>query len=102
MKYDIVLCEMPAEKGLTKALIAEMADMIADDEFYPIEIFAHEVECSAMGFISAEAAEKLDYDYDELSDYIGDILDDLEKETPDCKYEFKGLTIFMSYKGGGF
>ena len=49
MKYDIVLCECIGNKGLNKAIVAEMADMLNDDEFYPVEFYADHVEASAIG-----------------------------------------------------
>lgn len=52
-----------------------------------------------MGFITPQAAEKLQYEYDqnsELGQYISSILDDMDKESDDCTYEFKNLKIWMS------
>ena len=51
-----------------------------------------------MGFICPECAELLDYDYEGsgLNDFIATILDDMEKESEDCQYEFKGIRIWLS------
>lgn len=91
MKYDIVLCECIGNKGFNKATVIEMADMLNDNEFYPVEFYADHAEISANGFISRAIAEKLHFDYDELKAYIGGILD----EDHDMVYEIDGVKIFI-------
>ena len=100
MLYDIVLYTVSNGDGLTKAIVAEMADMLNSSEFYSITAAAdHVVNCCAMGFITTEAAAKLEYDYDGLCSYIGGILDDLGKDDSPLNYEFEGLKIFIGYGG---
>lgn len=100
MKYGIVLREKEFTNGLTKNDVTDIFDMLNDIEAYPIELEARKHECSAMGFITIEAAELLDYDYEEsglgLHDFIANILDDMENESDDCEYEFKGIKIWLS------
>lgn len=98
MKYGIVLMEKEFTNGLTKNDVIDLFDMLNDIEAYPIELEARKHECSAMGFITIEAAESLDYDYEEsgLHDFIANILDDMENESDDCEYEFKGIKIWLS------
>lgn len=97
-KYDIVLCEKDGESGLTKEETIDLMDKIKDKEFYPIEILAFCHECCAMGFITPNAANELDFDYAEsgLEFYIANILDNMDNENENCEYEFKGLNIYMS------
>ena len=95
MKYDVVLCECIGNRGLNKAIVAEMADMLNDGEFYPVEFYADHVEASAIGFISRATAEKLKFDYDELKAHIGGILD----EDHEMVYEIDGVKIFIGDNG---
>ena len=85
-KFEIALLERPGEQGLTRDEITRLAACIDCDEMYPIEIEAREHESSAMGFIARTAAERLDFDYDELSAKIARILDDMTLESSDGVY----------------
>lgn len=99
-KFGMVLFEKPGEKGLTAKDITNLLSKTKkDSEIYPIEINANHQECSAMGFITVEAANMIDFDYEQsgLNKFIGDILDDIEKESENFTYEFKGIKIFMGY-----
>lgn len=72
--------------------------MLEEDEAYVIEIPAKEHECCAMGFITTTAADSIDYDYENsgLNNFIASILDDMEKESADCIYHYKGIKIWLS------
>lgn len=98
MEFGIVLREKEFVSGLTRNDVTDLFDMLDNVEAYPIELLAREHESSAMGFITPEVAELLDYDYDEsgLHDFIASILDDMENESDDCTYEFKGIKIWLS------
>ena len=98
MKYGIVLREKEWTNGLTKNDVIDLFDMLNDIEAYPIELEARKHECSAMGFITIEVADALDYDYEEsgLHDFISNILDDMANESDDCTYKFKGIKIWLS------
>lgn len=85
-KFEIALLERPGEQGITRDEITRLASCIDCDEMYPIEIEAREHESSAMGFITRTAAERLDFDYDELSAKIARILDDMTLESSDGVY----------------
>ncbi|HIZ23729.1 MAG TPA: hypothetical protein IAA21_13225 [Candidatus Blautia faecigallinarum] len=103
-EYDAVLLERPDEKGLTPGDIIRFLKFLSPEkEYYPIEIPAMTAESYAMGFISEEAAELLDYRYGQDSSFgvfIGSILDDMEKETPDHVYTFEtkkgNITIYLN------
>ena len=93
--FDVALIEKEGERGLAADEAARLFESLSEKEAYPVEFFAREHESSAMGFAGASAMSKLDYDYDGsgLSAFVAEILDDMEKETADGEYEFKGLSI---------
>ncbi len=78
--------------------VIDLFDLLDENGGYPIEILAKEHESSAMGFITVDAANELEFDYEKsgLNDFIAGILDDMEKESNDCRYEFKGIKIWLS------
>lgn len=94
--FGITLVEKYNVDGLTKAEVMEMYDQMDGDEAYPLEISG--CETSAMGFITPEAAEILDYDYEDsgLNDFVAVILDDMNNESEDGTYEFRGIRIHLS------
>jgi len=98
MEYGITLREKHGEDGLTRNDVIDLFDILNNGEAYPIEVEAKEHECVAMGFITPEAAELFDYDYEEsgLNDFIANILDDMNNESDDCCYEFQGVKIWLS------
>ena len=98
MKYGIVLKEKEFFNGLNRNDVIDLFDMLNNIEAYPIELEAIEHECSAMGFITPEASDKLNYDYESsgLHDFIAAILDDMNNESDNCEYEFKGIRIWLS------
>lgn len=100
MTFDLALIQKPGESGLSKSEIAELLGVLPfDAELYPVEIYANTQECSAMGFITNEAANKLDYDYEAsgLNTFIADILDDVNHESADNTYKFKDIDIMLRY-----
>lgn len=50
-----------------------------------------------MGFITVDAADQLDYDYETsgLNKFIAEILDDVDRENPDHIYQFGKLNICL-------
>ena len=98
MEFGLVLKEKPGIDGLTKSDIMDMFDMLDSNEAFPIELEAHYQECSAMGFITPNAAELIDYDYERsgLHDFIAAILDDMANENISCTYTFRGIEIWLS------
>lgn len=100
MTFDLALIQKPGESGLNKSEITELLGILPfDAELYPIEIYANAQECSAMGFITNDAADKLDFDYEAsgLNTFIADILDDINRESADSTYTFKGINIMLRY-----
>ena len=99
MNIGIALYELPGMNGLTKTNVMDLMDTVATNEVYPMEIGGMTLESAAMGFITSEAADKLDYEYGQdsaVGKFIASILDDINKETEDGIYEFQGITIFLS------
>lgn len=92
----VCLMEKPGKRGLDGTDISRMMQELRGTEVYPVEFFAAKHECSAIGFITAEFAEVLEYGYQELAKYVAGILDDLEKATADGLYLFHGFTIMLS------
>lgn len=97
MEYGIVLKEKEFTSGLTRDDIIFLFDKLNNNEAYPIELEARVQECSAMGFITPEVAELFDYDYESsgLHDFIALILDDMDNESTNCEYEFRGIKIWL-------
>lgn len=97
MKYDVVLIEKPFFEGISFLEIKSLFNLLLTDEVYPIEIQSN-CESSAMGFITSETADKIDYAYETntyFANFITDILDDMKNESEDHTYEFKGLKIWL-------
>lgn len=104
MTYGLALIEKTGIDGLNWNEIRLLYDLVTGGltggtaQVFPVEFEAREHECAAMGFITPKAAELVDYDYEGsgLHDFIASILDDMEKESPDKKYLFKGIDIYLS------
>ena len=94
--YDVVLIEKPVGCGLKKTEVLDLFDTLTSDEAYPVEIEAEKHESSAMGLITTQAAEKLDFNYAGLSHFVSSILDDMDLENDSFSYDFKGVSIFLS------
>lgn len=97
--FDVVLIEKPGTEGLTKSNVVDLFDMLKETEAYPIEIGDVNGNSSAMGFITPQAAEKLQYEYDqdsELGQFISSILNDMNKEADNGVYKFKDLNIWLN------
>lgn len=101
--FDIALIEKPVDQGLTRAEVMDLHDMLSEPEAFPVEIGDTNGNSSAMGFITPQAAEKLQYEYGQDSDlghFISSVLDDMNKESEDGTYTFMGLRIWMSREVG--
>lgn len=90
------LIKKSGDRGLDGADISRMMQELGEAEVYPLEFPAVGHESSAMGFITAEFAEDLEYDYQELAKYVAGILDDMDQETENGCYPFHGFTVMLS------
>ena len=84
---NVALREKPHDEGLTLPEVTELYQMLPDGtEAVPVE-FQGEYS-TAMGFIDIETADRMDYIYTELNEYVKEILDDMDMESPDGRYMF--------------
>ena len=76
--FGVALREKECNDGLDRNDAVDLIDMLDENGGYPIEIPAKEHESSAMGFITTNAANELEFDYEKsgLNDFIADILDE--------------------------
>ena len=68
------------------------------EEAFPVEIGDFNGNSSAIGFITPDAAETLQYEYgqeSELGWFVAGILDDMDKESENGSYQFNGLNIYI-------
>lgn len=99
-RFDVALIEKPFFDGLSFADIKWLFNLLSIDEnseVYPIEIQS-DCQSSAMGFITSEAADKIDYAYEantRFGGFIKDILNDMDKESEDYIYKYRGLKIWL-------
>lgn len=98
MDFALVLHEKPTGDGMTRTEAIDLIDMLGNHEFLPIEIEAKFHESIAVGFITMNFADKLNFDYagSGLNDFIANILDDMDKEHDDCIYTFKDCKIWLT------
>lgn len=100
MEFALVLHEKSAADadGLIRNEAIDLIDMLSGKEFFPIEIEAKYHESTAMGFITRDFADKLNFDYEGsgLNAFIANILDDMNNEHDDCIYTFKDCHIWLT------
>lgn len=100
-KFDVVLLEMSGDHGITCSNVIDLYGMLAEQECFPIEIGNANGNSFAIGFITTEAADTLDFKYNqesELGQFVSSILNDMEKESEGGTYTFKGLDIWLNRK----
>lgn len=98
MEFALVLHEKPTSDGMTRTEAIDLIDMLGDHEFLPIEIEANCHESTAIGFITMDFADKLNFDYESsgLNAFIANILDDMNNEHDNCIYTFKDCKIWLT------
>ena len=84
-KFGVALKEKPLDYGLTKSEVMNLFDMIDGKEAFPVEFDGE--SSTAMGFISIEDADLMDYDYTKLQETVYNILSDMNNENESCIYE---------------
>lgn len=95
-KFDAVLLEKDDEHGLTKSDVQHILRFLPDEELLTVSINGS--TSSAEGFITMDAAERLDYRLDDESPYareLADILMDMELESKDGIYMPQGVRTLM-------
>lgn len=85
MKFDIVLIERPVALA-----VEEMQTILSyfDGNVLPIDLASTQVESCAMGLISEEAAEQLNYEFTQLNQFVDSILSDMNLESADNTYQY--------------
>ena len=82
--------------GLYPEELRKLLNMLDYDvPLLPLEIEGN--SCIAIGFILEKAADHLNFDYKNLFSFVREILNDVNKETPNNEYIFDGLDIFLGY-----
>lgn len=84
-EYNIVLLEKPLDEGLSKEECSIMFDMLSGSTALPIDIQG-EFSC-AMGFVNRLDAEFMDYDFAELTEFVQNILNDMNNESKTGEYD---------------
>lgn len=83
-KYSVVLKEKPLDEGLERSEVMDLFDMLKGTSGIPIEIQGE--WSTSMGFIDTDDADSLGYDYTVIEAFVREILEDMDKESPDCCY----------------
>lgn len=96
-KFDIVLLEKSVHEcgGLSKKEVMKLYDLLKSETGFPLEVDNLGGASTAIGFITPEAGDKLDWSYKSLNKFVGDILADMELEKDDHIYRHKGLKIWL-------
>lgn len=96
-KFDIVLLEKSVHEcgGLSKKEVMKLYDLLKSETGFPLELENLGSESTAIGFITPEAGDKLDWSYESLNKFVGRILSDTSLEHEDHIYRHKGLKIWL-------
>lgn len=87
--------QKPLDEGITVAEITELVGRLECEQVIPIEVQAN--SSCAIGFISLDAAEELDYDYDNLIRNVSEVIEDMDNETEYGNYDFDGFPVYIGY-----
>lgn len=87
--------QKPLDEGITIEEIAELVGRLECEQVIPIEVQAN--SSCAIGFISLDAAEELDYDYDNLIRNVSEVIEDMDNETEYGNYDFNGFPVYIGY-----
>jgi len=94
MKFDVVLYERELDDGLDRIEIQELLDLCKTTKVIPLEIQGE--YSTAMGFITLEMAESMNYNLDPFEEYVKSILDDMENETENHEYEYDVFRMYLN------
>lgn len=88
------MLETPLDDGLTETQVTKLFSKLSGLKGIPIEIQAE--YSTAMGFIDLTTAEKLNYNYAEIDEFVMNILNDMNLEKEDNTYKMNGINIYLS------
>lgn len=91
--FDIVLMETEFENGLDVENLSKMTSYLKSSYVFPLDIQAE--FSSAIGFITTEASEKLNYRHESIEAFIKPILGDMDNEILSGEYTTSDLRILM-------
>lgn len=87
--------QKPLDEGITIEEITELVGRLECEQVIPIEVQAN--SSCALGFISLDAAEELNYDYDNLIRSVSEVIEDMDNETEYGNYDFDGFPVYIGY-----
>lgn len=87
--------QKPLNAGITVEEMIELIDKVECEQVIPLEVQAN--SSCALGVISLDAAEELDYDYDNLIRNVASIIEDRDNETEYGQYNFDGFPVYIGY-----
>lgn len=94
---DAVFLQKELDDGLTRQETIGLI-MMLDPEAQIVPINTTENNSSANGFVTLDGLDKIDGNEEMLLGFVRDILDDIDKETPDGIYEIEGgLRLWIGY-----
>lgn len=73
----------------------KLYDLLKSETGFPLEVDNLGGGSTAIGFVTPEAGDKLNWCYDSLGKFVGNILADMELENDDHIYRHKGLKIWL-------
>ncbi len=82
--YGVALKEKPLDEGLDRWEVIELFDKLHGASGIPFEVQAE--NSVAMGFINRLDAEFMNYDYTKVEELVRRVLNDMQYESPDCRY----------------
>ena len=97
-KFGIILKEKPADEGLTVAEITEMLNKLdLSQQIFPVDIESKDSNSCALGFVTSEAYEAIDYDIRELDGFLKVRLFDTDSTTDfRSEYIFHDVRVHLS------
>lgn len=94
-KFDAVFFQTDPDRGLYPEEIISLLKYVKHDSLIPLEIDGN--YSFATGFITYEAADLLNFVYDDFRAFIRDVLDDVNKEKPENEYTFGKIRVYLNY-----
>lgn len=97
MSFSLVLCQKSVDDGLTRDEVIRMMDKLPEGvQFLPVDLEVNE-DC-AMGFITMEFADRLDYSYNVsgLTEFVADVFDRMDEGSREIACEFSGAKIWLT------
>lgn len=98
MYHDIALIEKPLDTGIWKSEVMDLIESMRSDNVLPLEVENPAGNSLAIGFITYQAADELNFFYTGIKQEIGMILADMQKENDLGIYKIRGFDVYLSRK----